>query len=232
MSIHIGGSTGDIAETVLLPGDPLRAKFIAEAFFDRVDCYTTVRNMLGFTGLYNGKKVSVQGTGMGIPSISIYTDELINIYGAKKLIRVGSCGSIQPHIDIRDIILAVTSCTDSGVNRIRFGGKDFSPPASFELLRKAYDQALSSGKQVHVGNIFTTDLFYHDDPDYWKLWADYGVLAIEMETTALYTLAARYKVQALTVLTVSDNIVTGETVSASDREKTFTDMIELALSLV
>lgn len=230
MSIHINGNRGDIAETILLPGDPLRAQFVAETYLDNATCYTAIRNVLGFTGTYRGKPVSVQGTGMGVPSISIYAHELINEFGVKNLIRIGSCGSIRGEIGIRDIILAMTASTDSQTNKLRFGGRDFSPTASFTLLKKAYEQAERSGIKVAVGNVFTTDLFYHDDPDYWKLWADYGVLAIEMETTALYTIAARFNARALTILTVSDNILTGEKITAEEREQSFTDMIELALS--
>jgi purine-nucleoside phosphorylase len=230
VSIHIDGKRGDIAETILLPGDPLRARFVAETYLDAPTCYTQIRNVLGFTGTYRGKPVSVQGTGMGIPSISIYAHELINEFGVKNLIRIGSCGSIRKEVGIRDIILAMTASTDSQTNKLRFDGKDFSPTASFTLLKKAYDQAMENRLNVSVGNVFTTDLFYHDNPDYWKLWADYGVLAIEMETTALYTIAAHFNVHALTILTVSDNILTGEKITAEEREQSFTDMIELALT--
>ncbi len=230
MSLHIGGEKGDVAETVLLPGDPLRAKFIAEQFLNDIQTYTTIRNVLGYTGTHNGKRVSVQGTGMGVPSISIYTHELVTVYGVKNLIRVGSCGSIQKEIGIRDIILALTASTDSAINKLRFGGRDYAPTASFGLLKKVYDAAVEKKIDVKVGSVFTTDLFYHDDPDYWKLWADFGVLAIEMETTALYTLAAHFNAQALSILTVSDNILTNEQLTPRERERSFSDMIELALS--
>ncbi|MGY0372221.1 purine-nucleoside phosphorylase [Clostridium sp. JNZ J1-5] len=231
MSVHIGAKEGQIANTVLLPGDPLRAKFIAETFLENPVCYNEVRGMYGFTGTYKGKKISVQGTGMGAPSISIYANELIESYGAKKLIRVGTCGSIQEDVKVRDVVLAMGSATNSGINKMRFKGMDFSPIASFDLLRKAYDVAISKGIDVKVGNVLTSDLFYNDDPDAWKLWAKYGVLAIEMEAAALYTLGAKYGVDTLTILTVSDNIVTGEETTAQERQTTFTKMIEVALEI-
>ncbi|MFV9509717.1 purine-nucleoside phosphorylase [Tepidibacillus sp. LV47] len=231
MSIHIGAKEGEIAKTVLLPGDPLRAKFIAETMLEDVIQYNEVRGMYGFTGTYKGKRVSVQGTGMGIPSISIYVDELINSYGVKNLIRIGTCGSLQPDVNIRDVIIAMSASTDSNINKIRFHGQDYAPTASFKLLKKAYDQAVKIGINVKVGSILTSDTFYHDDPDYWKLWAKFGVLAVEMETAALYTLSAKYNVNALTLLTVSDSLVTGEFTTAEERQKTFTNMIEIALEI-
>lgn len=231
MSVHIGAKENDIASTVLLPGDPLRAKFIAENFLEGAVCYNEVRGMYGFTGIYKGKKVSVQGTGMGIPSLSIYVNELITQYGVKNLIRVGTCGAMQPDINIRDVILAMTSSTNSAINRLRFNGMDYAPAASFKLLNKAYELATARHKDVKVGNVLSSDTFYDDDPDAWKLWAKYGVLAVEMETTGLYTLAAKYGVDALTILTVSDSLVTGQATSADEREKTFKDMIEIALEV-
>lgn len=229
MSLHIAAKPGDIADIILLPGDPLRARFIAETYLERPICYNEIRGILGYTGTYKGKQVSVQGTGMGIPSISIYVNELVREYGVKKLMRVGSCGSIQEEVALRDLILAVTASTDSSMNKNRFGGRDFCPPADYTLLRTAADTAEEKKMSWHAGNVFTTDMFYHDDPDYWKDWASYGVLAVEMETTALYTIAAKYGVQALTILTVSDTILSGGKLSAEDREKTFTDMMEVAL---
>ena len=229
MSLHIGAKNGDIADTILLPGDPLRARFIAETYLESPVCYNEIRGMLGYTGTYKGKKISVQGTGMGVPSISIYVNELITEYGVSTLMRVGSCGAITTSVKLRDIILATGASTDSATNAYRFGGKDYCPSAHFPLLRGAAEAAEKLNLPYHAGDVFTTDLFYHDNPDYWKDWADYGVLAIEMETTALYTLAAKNSVRALSVLTVSDHIVTGEKVAASDREKTFTDMMEVAL---
>ncbi|MBE0069358.1 purine-nucleoside phosphorylase [Thermoanaerobacterium thermosaccharolyticum] len=231
MSIHIGAKEGEIASTVLLPGDPLRAKYIAENFLSDVKCYNEVRGMYGYTGNYKGKRVSVQGTGMGIPSISIYVNELIESYNVKNLIRIGTCGSMQPDINIRDVILAMSSSTDSAINRIRFNGMDYAPTASFKLLKKAYDAATSMGINVKVGNILSSDTFYNDDKDSWKLWAKFGVLAVEMETAGLYTLAAKYGVDALTILTVSDSLVTGHATSAEERQKTFNDMIKIAFEV-
>ncbi|PRX39267.1 purine-nucleoside phosphorylase [Planifilum fimeticola] len=232
MSVHIGAKPGEIAETVLMPGDPLRAKHIAEHFLEDVSCYNEVRGMLGFTGKYKGKRVSVQGSGMGVPSIAIYANELIREYGAKRLIRVGTCGAMQRHVQVRDLILAQAACTDSGMNRNAFGGWDFSPIASFSLLKAAYEQATSRGLRVHVGNIFTSDLFYRDDQSIVQKFMDHGVLAVEMETTALYTLAAKHGVEALTILTVSDHLLTGEETTAAERQTTFNDMIEVALETV
>jgi purine-nucleoside phosphorylase len=230
--VHIGAKPGEIAETVLMPGDPLRAKHIAEHFLEDVSCYNEVRGMLGFTGKYKGKRVSVQGSGMGVPSIAIYANELIREYGAKRLIRVGTCGAMQRHVQVRDLILAQAACTDSGMNRNAFGGWDFSPIASFSLLKTAYEQAVSRGLRVHVGNIFTSDLFYRDDQSIVQKFMDHGVLAVEMETTALYTLAAKHGVEALTILTVSDHLLTGEETTAMERQTTFNDMIEVALETV
>lgn len=232
MSVHIGAKAGDIAESILLPGDPLRAKYIAENFLQDVQQYNNVRGMLGFTGTYKGKRVSVQGTGMGVPSISIYTHELINEYGVKNLIRVGSCGAIQQDVHVRDVILAQSASTDSAVNKIRFRGMDYAPAADFGLLKGAYDAAIAKGLEVKVGNILTSDTFYHDDPEVYNLWAKYQVLAVEMEAAALYTIAAQFKVNALTILTVSDHILTGEATTAEERQTTFNDMIETALETV
>jgi purine-nucleoside phosphorylase len=229
MSIHIGAKKGDIAETILLPGDPMRARFVAENFLVDPSCYNEVRGMYGYTGTYKGKRVSVQGSGMGMPSLSIYVNELINDFGVKNLMRIGSCGGIQADLGLRDVILAECASTDSSMNRIRFNGMDFAPGASFNLLKNAYDKAVELNIPVRVGNILSEDSFYQADPDTWKLWASYGVLAVEMETSALYTLAARFGVNALTILTVSDNLVTKDLVSSEDREKTFTDMMKLAL---
>ncbi|MEH7387580.1 purine-nucleoside phosphorylase [Bacillus sp. JJ1521] len=228
MSTHIGAKQGDIAETVLLPGDPLRAKYIAENFFENVKCYNEVRGMLGFTGTYKGKRVSVQGTGMGVPSISIYIHELMNEYGVQNLIRVGTCGAIQKDVKVRDVILAMTSSTNSQMNRINFGTVDFAPTASFDLLKKAYDAGIEKGLKLKVGNVFTSDVFYNENAELEK-WAQYGILAVEMETTALYTLAAKFGRNALSVLTVSDHILTGEETTAEERQTTFNDMIEVAL---
>ena len=232
MSIHIGAKAGEIAESILLPGDPMRAKFVAENLLENAVCYNEVRGMYGFTGTYKGKKVSVQGTGMGIPSISIYVNELISEYNVKNLVRIGTCGSIQPELHLRDVILAMSASTDSHINRLRFRGMDYAPTAAFPLLKKAYDAASKRGIEVHVGNILSTDTFYHDDPDAWKHWAEFGVLGLEMETAALYTLAAKFKVNALSVLTVSDDIVRHKIATSEEREKTFTKMVEIALEAV
>ncbi|GGA27935.1 purine-nucleoside phosphorylase [Paenibacillus physcomitrellae] len=229
MSVHIAAKAGDIAETILLPGDPLRAKFIAETYLSDVTCYNEVRGMLGFTGTYQGKRVSVQGTGMGTPSIAIYVNELIREYGVKNLIRVGTCGGMQEHVHVRDVILAQAACTDSSMNRHVFGGYDFAPIASFELLKSAYERGVEKGLNMHVGNIFSSDMFYRDDTSVTQLLMKYGVLGVEMETTALYTLAAKYGVNALTILTVSDHLLTGEETTSEERQTTFKEMMEVAL---
>jgi len=231
MSIHIGAKEGEIASTILLPGDPLRAKYITENFLTDAICYNEVRGMYGYTGTYKGKRISVQGTGMGIPSISIYVNELITNYRAKNLIRIGSCGSMQADIKIRDVILAISASTDSHINKIRFHGMDYASTANFELLKKAYDIALGKDISVKVGSVLTTDTFYNDDPNSWKHWANYGILAVEMETAALYTLAAKFKVNALSILTVSDSLVTREETTSEERQKTFNQMVEVALEL-
>lgn len=232
MSLHIEAKKGEIAETILLPGDPLRAKFIADNFLKDAVCYNKVRNIFGYTGTYNGKRISVQGTGMGIPSMSIYVTELIKDYGVKNLIRIGSCGAIKPEINLRDVILAEGASTDSQTNKLVFGGADFAAIANFELLLKAYNVIKEKKMQVHVGNVLSSDIFYSDDPDFWKIWAKYGILAIDMEATALYSIAAKYSVNALTILTVSDQIVRGEATTSEERETGFSRMIEIALETV
>ena len=232
MSTHINAKENDIAESILLPGDPLRAKFIAENFLTDTICYNEVRGMYGFTGSYKGKRVSVQGTGMGIPSISIYVTELIKFYKVKNLIRVGTCGSYQEKVKVRDLIIAMSASTDSNVNKLRFKGIDFAPTASFKLLRKAYDVAVDKGFDPKVGNVFSSDTFYNDDPDSWKTWAKYGCLAVEMEAAALYTIAAEYGVDALALLTVSDHLLTGEETTSQERQTTFTKMIQVALDTI
>ena len=231
MSIHIDAKAGQIAEVVLLPGDPLRAQFVAETYLDSPECYSRIRGMLGFTGSYKGKRVSVQGTGMGVPSISIYAHELISEYGAKRLIRIGTCGALQKTMKLGEVVLAQAACTDSGVNRIRFQGCDFAPTADFQLLLEAHRAAEKRGGSVRVGTVLTSDTFYADEPDSWKIWARYGVLAAEMETAALYTLAAGRDVQALSILTVSDSLITMETASSEQRQHGYTDMMEIALQV-
>lgn len=228
MSIHINAKQGDIAETILLPGDPLRAKYIAETFLEDVTCYNEVRNMFGYTGTYKGKRVSVQGTGMGVPSISIYATELMQDYGVQKLIRVGTCGAIQKDVKVRDVIIAQSASTDSKMNEIIFNGLDFAPTADFDLLLKAYNAGVQAGLNLKVGNTFTADMFYSEENQNEKL-ARYGVLAVEMEAAALYTLAAKFGRKALAVLTVSDHIITGEATSSEERQTTFNDMIVVAL---
>ncbi len=231
MSIHIGAKQGQIAPTVLLPGDPLRARHIAETMLEDVFCYNEVRGMLGFTGLYGDKRVSVMGSGMGMPTLSIYVNELVSEYGVKTLIRVGTCGALQPHLKVGDIVLPMSSSTNSHINKLRFEGMDYAPTASFHLLLKAYEASRERGARVHVGSMFSSDTFYDDDPDWWKKWAEYGALVCEMETSGLYTLAAKFKVEALSVLTVSDSLVTGETSTAEQRERDFTQMAEIALEI-
>ncbi len=209
----------------------LRAKFFAETFLEDVVCFNRVRNMLGFTGRYGDKHVSVMGTGMGIPTLSIYVNELIRDYGVTTLIRVGTCGAVQPELALGDIVLAMSASTDSAVNKLRFGGSDYAPTASFDLLLKAYEVARDRGIDARVGPIFSSDSFYGDDPDWWKVWAGYGILAVEMESAGLYTLAAKFGARALSVLTVSDNIVTGEAASSEDRERAYPRMAEIALAI-
>lgn len=232
MTLHIGGNKGDIAETVLLPGDPLRARFIAETMLSDVVCYSDIRGMLGFTGLYKGQRISVQGTGMGLPSISIYVNELIDNYGVKNLIRVGSCGSFQKEIRVRDIILAMSSCSESNFNQKNLKGMDFAPTANFDLLLQAYNYGKKKFNNIHVGSVLSADAFYNENQEEWKMWVDYGVLGVEMETSALYTIAARKKCRALSILTVSDSFITKERTTPTERERTFSAMVEIALGIL
>ncbi len=242
MTVHIGASRGEVAEAVLLPGDPLRAKFIAETFLEGAVCYNQVRGMLGYTGMYKGKRVSVQGTGMGIPSASIYIHELVSEYGihelvseygAKQLVRVGTCGAMQLDVQVRDVILAQGACTDSAINRNVFGGIDYAPIADFELLHRAYGAAERQGDmRIRVGNVFSADRFYSEDGAAVEKLGRYGVLAVEMEAAALYTIAAKFGVQALAVQPVSDHVLTGEETSAKERQTTFNKMVEIALETV
>jgi len=231
MSIHISAKFGEISETVIICGDPLRAKFIAKNFLDDVVLVNEIRNMLGYTGTtFDGKKISVMGTGIGMASTSIYVNELINFYGVKKIIRVGSTGSMQESIGCRSVIMALGSCSDSAINISKFlPGVIYAPLADPELLFKAYEISIKLGIKIHVGNVFATDNFYGSNA--WKKLAKYGVLAVEMETAELYTLAAKYKIQALTILTVSDNLITKEELTSNEREKTLLDMIQIALRL-
>jgi len=231
MSTHIGAQPGDIADIVLLPGDPLRAQYIAETYFDNPVRYNTVRNAFGYTGTYKGRRISVQATGMGIPSISIYITELMQDYDVKTLIRVGTAGGLGPDVHVRDVVIAQASSTDSSIILNTFGaGIYFAPIADFSLLRQAAELAETKQLAYHVGNVLGEDRFYNDELDRQKL-IDYGILAAEMETPALYLLAEKYHRQALSVLTVSNHIITGEETTAEERQTSFNDMIELALDI-
>lgn len=230
MSLHIEAKKGDIAETVLLPGDPMRAKRIANTFFENPKLYNDVRGMLGYTGTFKGKPVSVQGTGMGIPSTLIYCHELITSYGVKNLIRVGSAGSYQKEIKLKDIVVAMAASSNSGINSSRFINADYAPTANYELFMNVVNYAKSNNIDIKAGNVLSSDEFYQDDYDSYQKWADFGVLCVEMETAGLYTIAAKHKVKALSILTISDSLVSKEHTSADERESTFTTMVELALS--
>ncbi|MDO9546120.1 MAG: purine-nucleoside phosphorylase [Pelolinea sp.] len=231
MSIHISAEQGQIAETVLLPGDPLRAKNIAETMLKDIICFNQVRGMLGFTGTYNGKRVSVMGSGMGIPTLSIYVNELLSEYKVKNIIRVGTCGALQPDLKVGDLVLAMTTSTDSHINKLRFNGMDYAPSADFDLLLKAYNAAVFRKVNVKVGGILSSDTFYYDDLEYWKKWAQYGALVVEMESAGLYTLAAKFNAKALSILTVSDSLVTHASASSEQCEKDFPLMAEIALEI-
>jgi purine-nucleoside phosphorylase len=233
MSIHIEAKPGEIADFVLLPGDPLRAKHIAENQLEDVVCYNNVRGMLGFTGYFKGRRVAVQGTGMGLPSHMIYVNELIVDYGVKTLIRVGTCGGIREDVHVRDLVMGISASTDSAAVSRVFPGMTWAPTASINLVLKAFDNAKTQGLSLKAGNVLSSDLFYHeqDNGDSYAIWRRYGTLAVEMEAAGLYLLAARHSVEALALLTVSDHLLTGEHVSAEERQFNFTQMSELALSL-
>ncbi len=231
MSVHIGAKKGEIAETILLPGDPLRAKWIAETYFTDPFCFNEVRGMLGYTGTFNGKRISAMGTGMGVPSISIYATELIIQYGVKNLIRVGSAGSYQKDVKLRDVVIAMAASSNSGINELRFGGANYAPTADFGLFKKAIAIADQKNIDVKAGNILSSDQFYEDDMESYKLWSKFGVLCVEMETSGLYTVAAKHNAKALTLLTISDSLVTGESTTSKERERTFSNMVEIALEL-
>jgi purine-nucleoside phosphorylase len=232
VSTHIAAAPGQIAPTVLLPGDPLRAKWIAETFLDDAACYTEVRGMYGFTGTWQGQPVSVQGSGMGQPSMAIYVNELFREYDVQQIVRTGSCGALTERLALRDIVLASGACTDSSMNRLRFGGLDFAPVADFDLLRAAVDAARARDDVTsHVGLIYSSDSFYNPRAaELTKPLVDHGVLAVEMEASGLYTLAASYCRRALAICTVSDHVVTGEETTAIEREQTFGAMVEIALA--
>ena len=229
MTIHIGAKPGEIAETVLLPGDPYRAKWAAETFLTDVTCVNEVRGMLGFTGMWNGNRVTIHGSGMGMPSLSIYVNELIKDYGAKTLIRIGSCGAMQEKVAIRDVILAMTATTLSTPSRGIFKEINFSPCADYGLLRAAADAAVSKGSATHVGGIYSSDVFYDERPDLNEQMIRHGILGVEMEAAELYNLAARHGCRALAVLTVSDHLITDDALPSDQREKSFGDMVEIAL---
>ncbi len=226
---HISASPGDFAEAILLPGDPLRAKHIADNHLEGAREVTAVRNMLGFTGSYKGLPVSVMGTGMGIPSASIYANELITEYGVRRIVRVGSCGGIAEEIALRDVILAVGACTDSKVNRRRYAGHDFAAVADLGLLRAAASAAEAQGIETRAGLVHTSDLFYSPEPEFFKPMQAMGVLAVEMEAAGLYGLAAERGARALAILTVSDHVITWESTSSEERQTTFDAMVHLAL---
>ncbi|WP_193611951.1 purine-nucleoside phosphorylase [Nocardioides lijunqiniae] len=232
MSTHIGAQPGDIAPLVLMPGDPLRARWIAETFLEDARCYTEVRGMYGYTGTWKGQRVSVQGSGMGQPSLAIYVNELFTEYDVRSVVRVGSCGALTERLAVRDLVIASGACTDSSMNRIAFEGIDYAPVADFGLLRDAAAaaEALDTEAAVHVGLIFSSDSFYAARPELAARMVGYGVLAVEMEAAALYTLAAKHGRRALAICTVSDHIVTGEETTAQEREETFGDMVEVALA--
>lgn len=231
MSTHIAAEPGQIAPVVLFPGDPLRAKWIAETFLEGAELYSETRGMLGFTGTWHGHRVSVQGSGMGQPSMAIYANELFDAYDVRTIVRVGSCGALTEKVGMRDIIIANGACTDSGINRVRFHGQDYAPVADFSLLRAAVEasEQMSLESAVHVGLLFSSDQFYSTRPELTEPFVAHGALAVEMETSGLYTLAAYHGRRALGICTVSDHLVTGEQTTAQEREQTFGDMIEIAL---
>lgn len=230
MTIHIGAEKGDIAPTVLMPGDPYRAKWAAETFLKDVRCINEVRGMLGFTGTWNGHRVTIQGSGMGMPSLSIYANELIKDYDVQTLIRIGSCGGMQKNVGIRDVILAMTASTLSTPSRGIFKELNFAPCADYQLLSAAHDAAKAKGVPTHVGGIYSSDVFYDERPDLNEQMIRHGILGVEMEAAELYNLAARYGRRALAVLTVSDHLITHEALPAEDRERSFGDMVEIALA--
>ncbi|WP_114963097.1 purine-nucleoside phosphorylase [Tritonibacter mobilis] len=230
MTVHIGSQKGDYAETVLLPGDPYRAKWAAETFLSDVRLVNEVRGMLGYTGMWNGHRVSIQGSGMGMPSLSIYTNELIRDFDVQTLIRIGSCGGMQPHVKVRDVIIAMTATSVNTPSRTIFKDVNFAPSADWSLLRNAVQAAKAQGLSPHVGGIYSSDTFYDERPDLNEQMVRHGVLGVEMEAAELYTLAARYGRRALAVLTVSDHLQTGEALPSEERERSFGEMVEIALA--
>ncbi len=230
MTVHIGSQEGDYAETVLLPGDPYRAKWAAETFLSDVRLVNEVRGMLGYTGMWNGHRVSIQGSGMGMPSLSIYTNELIRDFDVQTLIRIGSCGGMQPHVKVRDVIIAMTATSVNTPSRTIFKDVNFAPSADWSLLRNAVQAAEAQSLSPHVGGIYSSDTFYDERPDLNEQMVRHGVLGVEMEAAELYTLAARYGRRALAVLTVSDHLQTGEALPSEERERSFGEMVEIALA--
>ena len=230
MTIHIGAAPGEIAETVLMPGDPMRAKWAAETFLDDAVCVNEVRGMLGYTGTWRGNRVTIHGSGMGMPSLSIYANELIRDYGARRLIRIGSTGAMQDSVALRDVIVAMTASSISTPSRGMFRELNFAPCADFGLLRNAVAAAEARGVTTHVGGIYSADVFYDERPDLNEQMTRHGVLAVEMEAAELYTVAARHGCKALAILTVSDHLLTGEALSSEDRQTGFSDMVEIALT--
>ena len=229
MTVHIGAAPGQIAETVLMPGDPYRAKWAAETFLEGAELVNEVRGMLGFTGTWKGNRVTIQGSGMGMPSLSIYANELITTYGAQTLIRIGSCGGMQAHVGIRDVIIAMTATTITSPSSSFFKEINFAPCANYDLLEAAVTAAKAKGTKTHVGGIYSSDVFYAERADLDEQMVRHGILGVEMEAAELYTLAARHGRRALAVLTVSDHLQTGEALPSEDRERTFGDMVEIAL---
>ncbi len=230
-SNHIEANVGDIAETVLLPGDPLRAKYVAENLLEDAFCYNKVRNMFGYTGFYKGKRVSIQGSGMGMGSSAIYVNELITTYKCKNLIRVGTCGAIQKEIELGQVLLALSASGDSGANSAYFNGMHYAATADFDLLLKAYNIAKDLNIKTIQGSIFSTDTFYDDIPNRWDIWEKHGIIGVEMESQILFTIAKRFGAKALSILTVSDNIVTGESSNSKQREQSYMDMMRIALEM-
>lgn len=231
MSAHIDAKKNEIADTVLMPGDPLRAKWIAETFLDNAYCYSNIRGMLGYTGEFKGQRISIQGSGMGIPSAMIYYHELIKEYDVKRIIRVGTAGSYHEDVKIRDIILALSASTNSGINNAIFNDVSYAPTANFNLIMKAAQYAQEYNIPIKAGNVLSSDQYYDEDPLAYKKWAKYGVLCVEMEAAGLYTIAAKNNIEALAILTISDSLVTGEKCSFEERERTFEEMVKIALNI-
>ena len=231
MSAHIDAKKNEIADTVLMPGDPLRAKWMAETFLDNAYCYSNIRGMLGYTGEFKGQRISIQGSGMGIPSAMIYYHELIKEYDVKRIIRVGTAGSYHEDVKIRDIILALSASTNSGINNAIFNDVSYAPTANFNLIMKAAQYAQEYNIPIKAGNVLSSDQYYDEDPLAYKKWAKYGVLCVEMEAAGLYTIAAKNNIEALAILTISDSLVTGEKCSFEERERTFEEMVKIALNI-